>query len=73
MKKSPKHLQTDEPTMEWEEWYLELATLVAKALNIDKIAATRHIKVEEAQAWYKDGFTPFCTFRENFCDLTDHF
>ncbi len=64
--KSTLHLQTEKPTMSWEEWYLQLCTLLAKAMKIDKPGASRHIDMDKAEEWYKDGFTPYATFRENF-------
>lgn len=65
MKKSPTHLQTDEPTMGFEEWYTELVHLTAKYLKIDVTAAMRYVKSDEAHSWYEDGFTPYVTFSEN--------
>lgn len=65
MKKSPTHLQTDEPVMSFEDWYTELVRLTAKHLKIDAGAAMRYTKSSEALKWYEDGFTPYVTFSEN--------
>ena len=64
--KSPLHIQTEKPTMSWEDWYLELCPLLAKAMKIDKPGASRHINIDKAKEWYDDGFTPYVCFRENF-------
>lgn len=65
MNTSPKHLQTDEPILPFEDWYSELCRLTAEYLKIDRLAATRYIKVDEAHEWWEDGFTPYVTFSEN--------
>jgi hypothetical protein len=67
MNPTPQHLQnSDGPTMNWEEWYVELCNLYAKARKIELSAARREVNVSEAQEWFEQGFTPFVTFRENF-------
>lgn len=66
MKESPSHLQTDKPSMPFDEWYEELCILYAKSEKIDPSAAMRYIKVGVAYGWWKDGFTPYVTFRENY-------
>lgn len=64
--KSTLNLQTETPTMNWEDWYAELVTLTAKEMKIDKISATMYINIDKAKEWYDDGFTPYVCFRENF-------
>lgn len=66
MKASPKHLQTDSPTMSFEEWYKEVCQLFADAEKISLTDAMRYAKAEEAYSWWQDGFTPYVTFRENY-------
>lgn len=65
MSKNLQHLQTDEPIMPFEDWLVELATLIAKEFKIDRLSAMRRISIDEAHEWWQDGFTPFATFREN--------
>ena len=64
--KSPVKLQTESPTMIWEDWYVELVSLFAEASKIDKVAAQRYVNIDKAKEWYDDGFTPYVCFRENF-------
>lgn len=64
--KSLSHLQTEEPTMTFEDWFVELVGHYAKAMNIEKLAARRYISIDAAMEWYSDGFTPYACFRENF-------
>jgi hypothetical protein len=59
-----QQLQTDEPTMSFEDWYVALAKVTAEKLNIEVLAAQRRINVHAAYEWWEAGFTPFATFRE---------
>lgn len=63
---SIQHLQTEQPTMRWDLWYKELVQLYAAAEQIEPIAASRHVNIVEARKWYRDGFTPYVTFRETY-------
>lgn len=63
------HLQTEEPTTEFEQWFLETVTLFANAWKIDKPMAASKLSVEKLEKWYEDGFTPYATFRENYEEL----
>lgn len=66
---STQHLQTEEPILSFEDWYLEVVTLFADAWKIDKLGATRRLDMDKLESWYNDGFTPQVTFRENFKPL----
>ncbi len=64
---SPLHLQTEKPTISYDDWIVELANLFAKAEGIDSpMAARKYINFEKAKEWYDDGFTPYATFRETY-------
>lgn len=63
---SPLNLQTEQPTMSWEDWYVEFMGYVAKAMKIDAPSAQRYVNIDKAKEWYDDGFTPYVCFRENF-------
>jgi len=52
---SPLHLQTEQPTMSWENWYVELCSILAEAMKIDKLAAQRYINIDIAKECIKYG------------------
>lgn len=66
---SLEHLQTEKPTMSFEDWYVETVSLFAKAWKIDKPMASQKLSISGLERWYNDGFTPYATFRENFQPL----
>lgn len=66
---SLKHLQTEEPAMSFEDWWVAVCKLFADAWKIDRPGASRRLNIEKMEEWYKDGFTPYATFRENFSPL----
>lgn len=59
-----EHLQTNQPKLSYEAWKKELKEITAKQTG----QAISEIKINdgEAQEWWKDGFTPYATFRENY-------
>lgn len=66
---STQHLQTEEPALSFEEWYLQTCKLFADAWKIDGPMASRKLNIYKLREWYDDGFTPYATFRENFKPL----
>lgn len=60
-----KHLQSDKPILEWDDWLGILASKYADSLKIDKVSALRYINLDQAREWYDDGFSPLVCFREN--------
>lgn len=66
---SIEHLQTENPLLPFEEWYLQTVTLFADAWKIDKPLAAQRLKMDALEEWYRDGFTPYATFRETYSPL----
>jgi hypothetical protein len=63
------HLQTDKPLLSFEDWYTQTVKLFAEAWQIDVPMACQKLNIDELEKWYKDGFTPYVTFRENYHPL----
>lgn len=59
-------LQTVEPTDDFGLWIIQLIEITAKEVGISEQRAATMINTKEAYEWWKDGFTPYVTFRENY-------
>jgi len=60
----PEHLQTETPTKLFAEWLVELYEVTIKETGL--LQSEININTKEAYKWYKDGFTPYATFRETY-------
>jgi hypothetical protein len=63
---SIKHLQTEKPTLSFEDWYGEVIRLFSDAWEIEQTAVVRRLSLAGLKEWYDDGFTPYATFRETY-------
>jgi hypothetical protein len=50
----------------WELWFVEFVRLYAEALKIEPLAALRHINKDGAYELYREGMTPYYSFRETY-------
>lgn len=64
-----KHLQSEEPILDFETWLGQTVGLFADAWKINKIIAMQKFDITKLKEWYNDGFTPYVTFRENYGPL----
>jgi hypothetical protein len=60
-------LQTAQPLLSYEVWKSELIALTA--MKSGREESRIKINDEGAKQWWKDGFTPYATFRETYSNI----
>lgn len=63
------HFGSGEPVMSFEEWKAQLISVTAKQTGLPE--SEIKINDESAASWYRDGFTPYQTFRETYSNEND--
>lgn len=66
-----QHLQTTAPEKTFEEWLEELAQVTSTETRFPLDECRRMIRAADAKTWWEDGFPPFATFRETYCNEND--
>ncbi|HLZ16320.1 MAG TPA: hypothetical protein VKQ08_04745 [Cyclobacteriaceae bacterium] len=66
-----EHIQTEKPILAFEVWLEELAKVTAEQTGMTLQRARSIMRPADAKTWWRDGYTPFATFRETYNNEND--